>query len=68
MHYHVRWRIHSSICKVKQKTPPEVLSSIAGIEDLSKLSDSIAAHMTLRLEEKQKFLNTLTQKIGWNTS
>ena len=42
--------------KLNKKIPPEVLSSIAGIEDLSKLSDSIAAHMTLRLEEKQKVL------------
>ena len=42
--------------KLNKKIPPEVLSSIAGIEDLSKLSDSIAAHMTLRLDEKQKVL------------
>jgi ATP-dependent Lon protease len=42
--------------KLNKKIPPEVLSSIAGIENLSKLSDSIAAHMTLRLEEKQKVL------------
>ena len=42
--------------KLNKKIPPEVLSSIAGIEDLSKLSDSIAAHMTLKLEEKQKVL------------
>ena len=42
--------------KLNKKIPPEVLSSIAGVEDLSKLSDSIAAHMTLRLDEKQKVL------------
>ena len=42
--------------KLNKKIPPEVLSSIAGVDDLSKLSDSIAAHMTLRLDEKQKVL------------
>ena len=42
--------------KLNKKIPPEVISSIAGIENLSKLSDSIAAHMTMRLEEKQKVL------------
>ncbi len=42
--------------KLNKKIPPEVLSSIAGIEDLSKLSDSIAAHMTMKLNEKQKVL------------
>ena len=42
--------------KLNKKIPPEVMSSIAGIENLSKLSDSIAAHMTMRLEEKQKVL------------
>ena len=48
--------------KLNKKIPPEVLSSIAGIEDLSKLSDSIAAHMTLKLEEKQKILEFSTTK------
>jgi len=42
--------------KLNKKIPPEVLSSIAGIDNLSKLSDSIAAHMTMSLEEKQKVL------------
>ena len=48
--------------KLNKKIPPEVLSSIAGIEDLSKLSDSIAAHMTLRIEEKQKVLEFFDTK------
>ena len=42
--------------KLNKKIPPEVLSSIAGIDNLSKLSDSIAAHMTMSLDEKQKIL------------
>ena len=48
--------------KLNKKIPPEVLSSIAGVEDLSKLSDSIAAHMTMRLEEKQEVLEIVDTK------
>ncbi len=48
--------------KLNKKIPPEVMSSIAGIENLSKLADSIAAHMTMRLEEKQKVLELSVTK------
>ena len=48
--------------KLNKKIPPEVLSSIAGVEDLSKLSDSIAAHMTMRIEEKQEVLEIVDTK------
>ena len=47
---------------MNKKIPPEVLSSIAGIEDLSKLSDSIAAHMTMSLKEKQDVLEITDTK------
>ena len=43
----------SNYVKLNKKVPPEVISSITGIDDLSKLADSIAAHMTLKLDEKQ---------------
>ena len=46
----------SQYVKLNKKVPPEVLSSVAGIDDISKLADSIAAHMTLKLNEKQKVL------------
>ena len=48
--------------KLNKKIPPEVLSSIAGVEDISKLSDSIAAHMTMRLDEKQEVLEIIETK------
>ncbi len=48
--------------KLNKKVPPEVISSITGIDDLSKLADSIAAHMTLKLDEKQKVLEFLDVK------
>jgi len=42
--------------KLNKKVPAEVLSSLSGIEDPSRLADSIAAHMSLKIEEKQKIL------------
>ena len=42
--------------KLNQKIPPEVLTSLSGIEDTGRLADTIAAHLTLRNEEKQKIL------------
>lgn len=45
--------------KLNTKIPPEVLSSIAGIEDPGRLSDTIAAHLTLKIEDKQVLLETL---------
>ncbi|MEL0172334.1 MAG: endopeptidase La, partial [Gammaproteobacteria bacterium] len=46
----------SNYVKLNKKVPPEVISSVTGIDDLSKLADSIAAHMTLKLDEKQQVL------------
>ena len=42
--------------KLNQKIPPEVLTSLSGIEEPGRLADTIAAHLTLRNEEKQKIL------------
>jgi ATP-dependent Lon protease len=42
--------------KLNKKIPPEILTSLQGIEDLGRLADTIAAHMTLKLEEKQVVL------------
>jgi len=42
--------------KLNKKIPSEVLTTLVGIEDLSRFSDTIAAHMTLRVEDKQKLL------------
>jgi ATP-dependent Lon protease len=41
---------------LNSKIPPEVLTSLAGIDDLSRLADTIAAHMTLKIEQKQEML------------
>lgn len=42
--------------KLNKKIPPEVLTSLAGIEDPGRFADTIAAHMSLKLEEKQRVL------------
>ena len=42
--------------KLNNKVPPEVLSSLASIEDAGRLADTIAAHMTLKVEERQELL------------
>lgn len=42
--------------KLSKKVPPEILSSLAGIEEPGRLADTIAAHMSLKIEEKQNIL------------
>ena len=42
--------------KLNKKVPPEILTSLAGIEQPGRLADTVAAHMSLKLDEKQKVL------------
>ena len=42
--------------KLNKKIPPEVLVSINQIDDLSKLADTVAAHLALKIAEKQELL------------
>ncbi|MCP4407415.1 MAG: endopeptidase La [Gammaproteobacteria bacterium] len=42
--------------KLNKKVPPEILTSLAGIDEPARLADTIAAHMSLKLDEKQKVL------------
>ncbi len=42
--------------KLNKRIPPEVLNSLSGIDEPGRLADTIAAHMTLKLEEKQAIL------------
>jgi len=42
--------------KLNRKIPPELLTTLAGIEDPSRLADTVAAHLSIRLEEKQTLL------------
>ena len=42
--------------KMNKKVPPEILSSLTGVNDADRLADMIAAQMSLRVDEKQKIL------------
>ncbi|MDR2875937.1 MAG: endopeptidase La [Methylobacillus sp.] len=42
--------------KLHKKIPPEILTSLATIDDGGRLADTITAHLTLKLEEKQEIL------------
>ena len=44
--------------KLSRKIPPELLTTLAGIEDASRLADTIAAHLGIRIEDKQQILET----------
>ncbi|MBT8126536.1 MAG: endopeptidase La, partial [Gammaproteobacteria bacterium] len=45
--------------KLNKKVPAEILTSLSGIDEPSRMSDTIAAHMSLKLEEKQKILEII---------
>ena len=51
--------------KLNSKIPPEVLNSVAGIDNPSRLADTMAAHMTLSVDEKQRILelNDVAQRL-----
>lgn len=48
--------------KLNNKIPPEILTSLSGIEDPGRLGDTVAAHLTLKIEDKQKILEMLDAK------
>ena len=45
--------------KLNKKIPPEILTSLTGIDDAGRLADTVAAHLPLKLEQKQKLLEVL---------
>ncbi|WP_395942029.1 endopeptidase La [Brevundimonas aurantiaca] len=45
--------------KLNKKVPPEALSSIPQITDASKLADSVAAHLSVKIIDKQGLLETI---------
>ena len=42
--------------KLNKKIPPEILTSLSGIDEAGRLADTIAAHLPIKLEQKQKIL------------
>lgn len=52
--------------KLSKKVPPEVLVSVSQIEDFNKLADTIASHLSLKIDEKQALLEAATLKERFN--
>jgi len=48
--------------KLNKKIPPEVLVTLNQIEDASKLADTVASHLALKIAEKQELLET--ERVG----
>ncbi len=53
--------------KLNKKIPPEVLTSVSGIDEPGRLADTMAAHMPLKVPEKQKVLETpdVTERLEY---
>ena len=62
--------LFEQLVKLSRKIPPELMTTLAGLEDPSRLADTIAAHLSVRLQDKQQVLETadvadrLEQLIG----
>ena len=50
--------LFEQLVKQSRKLPPEVLASLSGIDDPSRVADSIAGHLSVRMADKQKVLET----------
>lgn len=48
--------------KLNKKIPPEIITSVAGITNPGRLADTIAAHMSLKINDKQDVLETIDLK------
>ena len=48
--------------KLNKKIPPEILTSLSGIDEPGRLADTIAAHLPLKLEQKQEVLEMIAAK------
>jgi ATP-dependent Lon protease len=49
--------------KLNKKVPPEILTSLSGIDEAGRLADTVAAHMALKLSEKQRILEIRDVKV-----
>ncbi len=51
--------LFEQLVKLSRKIPPELMATLAGIEDSSRLADTIATHIAVRVAEKQRVLETV---------
>ena len=45
--------------KINRKVPPELMTTLAGLDDSGRLADTIAAHLSIRLQDKQQVLEAI---------
>src|SRR5690349_4555608 len=50
--------LFEQLVKLSRKLPPELMSTLTGIDDPSRLSDTIASHISVRVADKQRVLET----------
>jgi len=50
--------LFEQLIKLSRKLPPELMSTLSGIEDPSRLADTIASHISVRVADKQRVLET----------
>ena len=53
-------RLFEEFSQSNKKIPKEVLTSIAGIENISRLADTVASHLVLKTDQKQAILETMS--------
>ena len=51
--------LFETFIKLNRKVPPELMNTLAGIDEPSRLADTVAAHLGVRLQDKQQVLETL---------
>ncbi len=53
-------RLFEEFAQANKKIPKEVLAAVAGIEDVSRLADTVASHLVLKTDLKQEILETVS--------
>jgi ATP-dependent Lon protease len=54
------YRLFEEFSQANKKIPKEVLSSIAGIENITRLADTVASHLALKTRQKQEILEKVS--------
>ena len=52
--------------KLNKKIPPEIITALSGIEDVGRLADTIAAHINLKIDAKQKLMEATDLTVRFN--
>ncbi len=51
--------IFEQFIKINRKVPPELMTTLTGLDDAGRLADTIAAHLSIRLQDKQRVLEAV---------